>query len=171
MAGRPSIAFNDDMKYVFPLPKAWFCCWSHFVNWCGSCPSLLHASSMREDHNPGTYTLLQQFKLMGAEDVLKARAERIALNAAMMQQVVGAAHDLAETVESEGQQRETARVRASRELKERLREEAQRAGPRTSLRSATSATRQRIAKALVETDSQPDSGTPGGIFFAKTKLS
>jgi hypothetical protein len=78
----------------------------------------------------------------------KLRKERMARNAAMLQTVVGAAHELASLVCTEQQGEEARRKKARSERNKRILEEARLAGPRKSCRVSSAVAREKIAAAV-----------------------
>jgi hypothetical protein len=98
---------------------------------------------------------------MPASEVEKQRQERIARNAAMLEQVMGAAQDLAATVTGEEDDQAEEDQRRQEERKERYLRAAQLAGPRKSARASTAAARLKIAAAF-QGDGTVQVHAPGG---------
>lgn len=93
-------------------------------------------------------------------DAIKLREQRLRRNAAMLQQVVGAADELANVAAAGERKQEEVAQRKARERQERHRAEAARMGPRKSTRRSTQVAARKIAQAFESGGESSDAGTP-----------
>ena len=95
-----------------------------------------------------------------SSDAIRLREERLRRNAAMLQQVMGAAEELADVAATEEQIQAEVAMRKAQERQKRFREEAARLGPRKSTRRSTQAAARKIAQAFQSGSESSSGGAP-----------